>query len=165
MASARKDICNPVAWARISIQARRNRKAAELCRLTAKRQSRAVAGPAPSQIPIHTSRLGYMIAATFASPYERVGAEFIDNPFSAIPIMPGAKIPGDAKRQMAPNVRLAALLERSPTQIEVGIPGKWGTPACVSCWAEPTTRPTTSLPSTSKHRRAHHRRHSQRPTG
>ena len=85
------------------------------------------------------------------SPFSRVGAKIIDQGFSAIPCLPGAKIPGERRNgEWRPNVRLAALsASASPPDRAGHLEAVARAPAFASCWADPTTRPTTSSPSTS----------------
>jgi hypothetical protein len=60
------------------------------------------------------------------SPYKEVGARLVDNGYSAIPIMPGTKRPGNyTMRAWYGTAQWQRFCDRKPTDIETGIWEKW----------------------------------------
>jgi hypothetical protein len=60
------------------------------------------------------------------SPYKEVGARLVDNGYSAIPIMPGTKRPGNyTMREWYGTAQWQRFCDRKPTEIETGIWEKW----------------------------------------
>jgi hypothetical protein len=61
-----------------------------------------------------------------ASAFARVGAKIVDQGFSAVPVMPGAKIPGELRRgEWRRMFDWQRFCERHPSELELEIWGKW----------------------------------------
>lgn len=75
---------------------------------------------------IQFSNKGVLNGATTLSPYQAAGERLIDNGYSAIPVLPGTKQPGQyTMRQWRGASQWQRFCDRLPTEIDTGIWDKW----------------------------------------